>query len=46
MHTEEIWAHIDAQRADLADFLATLDREQWSTPSMCEGGPCATSPHT
>ncbi|MGE2717669.1 maleylpyruvate isomerase family mycothiol-dependent enzyme [Mycolicibacterium litorale] len=37
MDTDEIWAHIDAQRVDLADFLATLSREQWSTPSACAG---------
>ena len=26
-----------AERADLADFLATLTREQWESPSLCEG---------
>jgi uncharacterized protein (TIGR03083 family) len=37
MDTDEIWRHIDQQRADLADFLDTLTDEQWSTPSLCAG---------
>ncbi|BCI54478.1 hypothetical protein NIIDNTM18_37560 [Mycolicibacterium litorale] len=37
MHTDEIWSHIDAERADLADFLATLNDRQWATPSACAG---------
>jgi uncharacterized protein (TIGR03083 family) len=32
-----IWAHIDEQRTDLADFLDTLAPEQWETPSLCAG---------
>lgn len=34
---EHIWACIDAERADLADFLAALTPEQWETPSLCPG---------
>src|SRR5687768_136299 len=30
MDTDEIWRHIDQQRADLADFLDTLTDEQWA----------------
>lgn len=26
-----------AERTDLADFLATLEPEQWEVPSLCEG---------
>jgi len=37
MDTDEIWRHIDQQRADLADFLDTLTDEQWATPSLCAG---------
>ena len=33
----QIWAHIDEQRADLADLLDTLSPEQWETPSLCRG---------
>jgi uncharacterized protein (TIGR03083 family) len=33
----QIWAHIDEQRTDLADFLDTLAPEQWETPSLCAG---------
>ena len=33
----QIWAHIDEQRADLADLLDTLSPEQWETPSLCPG---------
>lgn len=32
-----IWALIDAERADLADFLAELTADQWETPSLCPG---------
>ena len=32
-----IWGYIDEQRIDLADFLDTLDPEQWETPSLCQG---------
>jgi uncharacterized protein (TIGR03083 family) len=37
MDNSQIWAHIDEQRADLADFLDTLTPEQWETPSLCPG---------
>jgi uncharacterized protein (TIGR03083 family) len=37
MHDDEIWRHIDAERADLADVLAGLTPEQWATPSLCDG---------
>lgn len=37
MNSDQIWAVIDAQRADLADVLAALTPQQWTTPSLCEG---------
>ncbi|WP_123028797.1 maleylpyruvate isomerase family mycothiol-dependent enzyme [Mycolicibacterium stellerae] len=37
MDDAQIWAHIDEQRADLADLLDTLTPEQWETPSLCQG---------
>jgi uncharacterized protein (TIGR03083 family) len=37
MDDTQIWAYIDEQRADLADFLDTLTAEQWETPSLCPG---------
>ena len=37
MDDSQIWAYIDEQRADLADFLDTLSAEQWETPSLCPG---------
>jgi uncharacterized protein (TIGR03083 family) len=37
MKTTEIWAHIHAERSDLADTLGTLGDEQWATVSWCEG---------
>ena len=37
MDDAQIWAHIDEQRADLADFLDTLTADQWGTPSLCPG---------
>jgi uncharacterized protein (TIGR03083 family) len=37
MDESQIWAHIDEQRADLADFLDTLAPEQWEAPSLCPG---------
>lgn len=36
MDHDEIWRHVDQQRADLADFLDALSAEQWATPSLCE----------
>ena len=37
MGDDEIWCHIDQQRADFADFLETLTADQWETPSLCAG---------
>jgi uncharacterized protein (TIGR03083 family) len=37
MDDSQIWAYIDQQRADLADFLDTLTPELWETPSLCPG---------
>jgi uncharacterized protein (TIGR03083 family) len=37
MDDSQIWAYIDEQRADLADFLDTLTRDQWETLSLCPG---------
>lgn len=37
MDERQTWAHIDDQRADLADFLDTLTPEQWDAPSLCPG---------
>jgi uncharacterized protein (TIGR03083 family) len=37
MADSQIWAHIDEQRDDLADFLHTLTPRQWETPSLCPG---------
>ena len=37
MDDSQIWAYIDEQRADLADFLYTLSADQWETPSLCPG---------
>ncbi len=35
MDSDEIWRHIDHERADLADLLAGLTAQQWSQPSLC-----------
>jgi uncharacterized protein (TIGR03083 family) len=37
METEQIWRYVDAERAALADLLAGLTEEEWSTPSVCPG---------
>lgn len=37
MDTATIWSHIHAERAALADLLATLTLEEWETPSLCAG---------
>jgi len=37
MNTDEIWRHVDSQRAALADLIEGLSAEQWSSPSLCEG---------
>ena len=35
MDDDEVWTHVDAQRADLADLLDTLSSDQWTTRSLC-----------
>jgi uncharacterized protein (TIGR03083 family) len=35
--TDQIWAVIDSQRAELADLLGGLTAEQWTTASLCDG---------
>lgn len=35
MDSDEIWRHIDQERAGLAKLLAGLSTEQWSTRTMC-----------
>jgi len=37
MKSDEVWHCIDEQRADLANLLAALNDEQWTSPSLCEG---------
>jgi uncharacterized protein (TIGR03083 family) len=37
MDDSQIWAYIDEQRANLADFLDSLTPEPWETPSLCPG---------
>lgn len=37
MDTDTIWSHIDAERAFLADTLASLPEAGWNRPSLCEG---------
>lgn len=37
MDAEGIWRSVDAQRAELADLIETLDAEQWAASSLCEG---------
>lgn len=37
MNADQIWAVIDAQRADVADMLEGMSPEQWTAPSLCEG---------
>ncbi|MFC0315045.1 maleylpyruvate isomerase family mycothiol-dependent enzyme [Gordonia phosphorivorans] len=34
---DQIWWHIDAERAALADVLEGLDDDAWSTDSLCAG---------
>lgn len=33
----DVWPLVHTERAALADDLAHLTREQWATPSLCEG---------
>lgn len=35
MRDDDIWALIDAERADLADFLDGLTPQQWAVRSLC-----------
>jgi uncharacterized protein (TIGR03083 family) len=35
MDSDTIWRHIDTERAALADVLASLPDDGWSTPSLC-----------
>jgi uncharacterized protein (TIGR03083 family) len=37
MDSDELWATIDAQRADLADLLSGLTPEEWEHASWCTG---------
>ena len=37
MKTGEIWTHIHAERADMADTWSGLTAEQWAAPSWCHG---------
>jgi uncharacterized protein (TIGR03083 family) len=37
MKSEETWAHIHSERAQLADAWSGLDPDQWATPSWCAG---------
>ncbi len=37
MEADEVWRHIDEQRAALADLMETLTPEDWQAPSLCEG---------
>lgn len=37
MNTDEIWRCVDDQRIELAGLLESLDVEQWTAPSLCDG---------
>ncbi len=37
MNADDVWRHIDEQRAGLADLLESLSPQQWTSPSLCEG---------
>jgi uncharacterized protein (TIGR03083 family) len=37
MERDEMWAVLDAERASLADLLATLSTDEWAHPSLCVG---------
>jgi uncharacterized protein (TIGR03083 family) len=37
MKTDETWAYIHSERAQLADTWADLSSDQWATASWCEG---------
>ncbi len=35
MDSDEVWGHIDRERAYLADLLESLPAEDWQRPSLC-----------
>jgi uncharacterized protein (TIGR03083 family) len=37
MKSEETWAYIHSERAQMADTWAGLDSDQWATPGWCAG---------
>jgi uncharacterized protein (TIGR03083 family) len=37
VNTDEIWRCVDDQRIELAGLLESLDVEQWTAPSLCDG---------
>jgi uncharacterized protein (TIGR03083 family) len=37
MNADEIWVHIHAERAAMAETLSSLTPEQWRAPSWCAG---------
>jgi uncharacterized protein (TIGR03083 family) len=37
MKSDEIWKHIHAERAQMADTWTTLSRTQWAAQSWCQG---------
>ena len=37
MESDEVWGHIDRERAYLADLLESLPAEDWARQSLCEG---------
>ena len=37
MKVKEVWTHIHAERADMADTWSGLSAEQWACPSWCHG---------
>lgn len=37
MHPMDVMAMAKAERADLADFLESLQPDQWDSPSLCQG---------
>lgn len=43
---EHDWALVAAERNDLADLADTFTPWQWDTPSLSEGGACATFSRT
>jgi uncharacterized protein (TIGR03083 family) len=37
MDDTEVWAAVDRRRSALVELLSGLHREEWDTPSLCEG---------